>query len=207
MTERRHWLELALTDPNVTITSRSLLSLRIQCLGVAASAASSLVLWENETTEQKAWYPQAFMRGSVAIVMSAFALEAAINEAATMLRMDDQAFAGIEMLPPLKKADEIAKLMGFAKLRRGDKICQHARLLYRLRSGLAHGRAEWSDEVKTHATLSEEVSSLGVSLSPFMSPNDKPFPVGCMSGAMALWAVDAARNYITAYYAAACIHG
>ena len=205
--ERRHWLELVLTDPNVTVTTRSLLSLHIQHLEVAGSAAQSLALWESENTEQSGWYPQAFMRGSVAIVMSAFALEAAVNEAATMLRLDEETFAGIEMLPPLKKADEIAKLMGFAKLRRGDKICQHARLLYRLRSGLEHGRAEWSDEVKTHATLSEEVSSLGVSLSPFMSTNDKPFPVGCMSGAMAIWAVDAARNYITAYYAAASITG
>lgn len=64
MTEPRHWLELALTDPNVTITSRSLLSLRIQCLSVAASAADSLVLWEKGNTELIGWYPQAFMRGS-----------------------------------------------------------------------------------------------------------------------------------------------
>lgn len=196
---------MALSDPNVTLTARSMVCLRVQHLSVAAAAAESLVLWERENTTRRNWYRNAFMRGSVAIVMSAFALEAAINEAATMLHLADDVFEQIDRLSTLDKADKIAKVVGFSKINRGDKIAQHARLLFRLRDGLAHGKAEWSDEHKRHAALSEEVVALQIPLSRFMIGSDRAFPVGCMSGAIASWAVDTAQNYIDAYYATADI--
>jgi hypothetical protein len=207
MTNERHWLEAAFTDPNVTVSVRSLICLRVKYLNVADAAAASLKAWEDENAGVRRWYDEAFMRGSVAIVLSAFALEAAINEAATMLKLDDVAFAELDRANsnPLNKANAIARHCGFQRVEKGSRTGQHARLLYRMRSGLAHARAEWSDEAKTHADLSSEIVQMGLPLSPFAGPIDKAFPVGCMSSGVAAWAVITAENYITEYYSAAGI--
>jgi len=207
MSTEQHWLVSALMDPNVTVTSRSLFSLRRQCLDVAASAAVSLDLWErDEDTKFAGWYPQAFMRGSVAFVMSAFAMEAAINEAATILEIDADARRELEAESnPLNRADVLAMKCGFPKISQGTKTGQHAALLYKIRNAFAHGKSEWSNEEKTHAALSNKILSLKLPLSRFMLPQERAFPIGCMSGRMANWAVDTAENYITEYYSAAGI--
>lgn len=207
MSQDSNWLQAALTDPNVTVSMRSLICLRVKYLNVADAAAVSLKTWEDENEGVLRWYDEAFMRGSVAIVLSAFALEAAINEAATILKIDDPTFAGLDRSAsnPLDKANALARHCGFQRVEKGGRTGQQARLLYRMRSGLAHARAEWSDETKTHADLSAEIVQMGLPLSPFASPTDKPFPVGCMSSGVAAWAVATAENYITEYYAAAGI--
>lgn len=160
----KHWLAEALTDPNVTVSVRSLICLRVKYLNVADAAA-------------------------------------------TMLKLDDARFAELDRLNsnPLDKANAIALHCGFQKVEKGSRTGQHARLLYRMRSSLAHARAEWSDDVKTHADLSAEIVQMGLPLSPFASPADKAFPVGCMSSGVAAWAVATAENYITEYYSAARI--
>lgn len=201
MTDDQHWLAMALTDPNVTVSARSLICLRVKYLSVADSAAKSLKAWETENAGVRRWFDQAFMRGSVAIILSAFALEAAVNEAATLLEIGDPTFAEFDRLNTFDKADAIAEHCGFRKVAKGHKTGQHARLLFRMRHGLAHGRAEWSNEIKTHAALSAEIVTLGLALSPFAGPHDKAFPVGCMSSGVARWAVDTASKYITEYYA------
>lgn len=201
-----HWLTQALQQPGVTLTMRAMTVFRLKYLDVARSAAESLRYFEEENPALVRWYDEAFMRGSVAFVMSFFAVEAALNEAMVDLDVPKGLWEPIERLQPVAKMEALAALRGFHSLPRGDSVVQRLALLSSIRNGLVHAKAEWTTDDRTHAKLSTQITKMGLPRSPYATESDRAFPVACMSGGAALWAVSSAWDFIGAFRLTSGLH-
>ncbi len=201
--QRVHSFVAALQEPGAQLSIRTLMSFRLKYLGIADAAAESLGQFERDHPGLIRWYDEAFMRCATAIIMSAFAMEAALNEAMMDLKLlppDVAAIDGARGL--LGRAEALAAQQSVTAPSRGAQVAQNAALLCKMRDALAHAKAEWSHEQKTHHALSARIAGQGLPRSPFAAPTDPDFPVACMSAGAAQWAVTSARAYIDALYTA-----
>jgi hypothetical protein len=196
-----HWLTMATQDPNIHFTARKFLSFRKKYLDVAEAAANSLENFELENVGLKKWYDEAFMRASIALVMSCFAVEAALNEAMMDLDIADTDRSKIGKNGGiLDKAKAIAASCNFKAPERGHGLGQDMKLLSDLRNALAHGKAEWSNDEKTHHCLSLAMEKRHLTRSPFASDSSALFPAAGMSSSVAKWAFKTATDYIDEFY-------
>ena len=189
-------------EPGVVISARAMLSFRLKYIEIARSAADSLVLLEAEQPPTR-WYDEAFMRASVAYLMSSMAVEACANEALVDLSVPEALYAPIEKLQPIPKMEALAALKGFEPLDRGGAALQRLAVLIAIRNGLAHPKAEWFDDELSHAKLSRKIDQTGISRSPFSAAEDPMFPVACMSAGGAQWAVETAWMVVEQFRRAA----
>jgi hypothetical protein len=198
---RDHWLSMAAQDPNIHFTARTFISFRKKYLDVAEAAANSLEIFELENVGLKKWYDEAFMRASIALVMSCFAVEAALNEAMMDLDIADTDRSKVDKNGGiLDKANAIAASCNFKAPERGHGLGQDMKLLSDLRNALAHAKAEWSNDQKTHHCLSLAMKKRGLTQSPFASDGSALFPYAGMSSCVAKWAVKTASDYIEDFY-------
>jgi hypothetical protein len=201
--QRVHSFVAALQDPGARLSIRSFMSFRLKYLGIAEAAAESLAQFESDNQGLIRWYDEAFMRCSTAIVMSAFAMEAGLNEAMMDLKLPPAGVTAIDSARGLLgRAEALAAHQGTTAPSRGTITGQHAALLCKMRDAMAHAKAEWSDEHKTHHALATRIAGQGLPRSPFAAATDPDFPVACMSSGVARWAVASARAYIDGLYTA-----
>jgi hypothetical protein len=179
-TSRKHWLTRALTKPGVTISARAMVSFRVKYLNIAQSAADSLAFLELNEPRLTHWYDEAFMRASVAYLMSCMAVEACANEGLVGLELPGPLYRPIEKLPLITKMEAIAAFTGSEGLDRGSAVVQRLVLLIDIRNGLAHPKSEWLDDELSHATLSRKIEKIGIFRSPYSTTEDPSFPVACM---------------------------
>lgn len=134
--------------------------------------------------------------GSAGIILSFAAIEAAMAEALDDLQIRQPIRDAIDRAPTLGLAQAILALVGAEAFPTGAKTYQRANLLREVRNGLVHPKAEWSDNLKTHAMLSKRVVATHVALSPFAPNAAEAFPRGCMSSAFVTWAAKTSREFI-----------
>lgn len=191
-----HRLVLALSAPGVTISSKAMMSFRVKYLEIARSASESLSILEQQGCQSARWFDEAFMRASVAYLMSCMAVEACANEALTDIGVPRALHAPIEKLSPIEKMEALSAFRGVDCLRRGERTAERLKLLVALRNGLAHPKAEWSDDNLSHAALSRKIRQERIARSPFAGAEDPDFPIACMSAGGAHWAVKTASDAI-----------
>lgn len=134
---------------------------------------------------------------SAAVIMSAAAIEANLNEVAEDKRVDQEFMNEIDRLPALKRHQAFLEHLGKPKLNAGAEPCQSVQALIQFRNELLHFRPEWADnETGRHRRLGKQLSKVGFRMSPFLPDTEQVFPMRCMSHGCGEWAVKKSLQFI-----------
>ncbi len=144
---------------------------------------------------------------TAAIVMSATALEANINEHliddSCLRNLEPQAKSAfinlLEPKPTLEKYQFVAEIQSFGRLDEGMEPYQSAKILVKLRNAIIHFVPEWADDQTLHARVGQMLQGR-FQPSPYFRDTDPLFPDRCMSADCARWATTAALNFIQDFY-------
>jgi hypothetical protein len=124
------------------------------------------------------------------------AMEAALDEIEDDLVIPDGLLKPLQRAPFWDRVGAVYAYAGDAETEMGIEPYQSADLLRALRNGLAHPKAEWSDELDLHQKLTKRIVGARLPLSPFIPDQASAFPLGCMSAGVAAWAASSARAFI-----------
>lgn len=148
-----------------------------------------------------------------AVILSAAALEASINEfylqvvdrdhtnlkplEVEKLALHTELWPEVESFPALRKFQVALIAAGFKCIDAGSEPFQSAQALFQLRNALVHFKPEWDDDRKTHAKLEERLAHKFASnrLSAKSIGSMVWFPHKCFGAECANWAIDSARKF------------
>jgi len=175
-----------------------------------------------ENTEKALEWPQPSHRqnygyATAAVIMSAAAMEASINEIydravdkrytefpslkKAQVDLLAQLWPVVEMSTVLKKHDVALSAAGLRIIEPGCEPSQSAAALIALRDTIMHYKPEWDDQLKKLKSLEDRLTGKFPlnQLTDNLSGHMLWFPGRCLGAGCAKWACDAAYNYHIAF--------